>query len=108
MGGVLLSTTSHTLTMESTEWLKDQSFLQKWCELFNAIFPTLRQPIVADKEPDFPEFKEVLDKWLTKVPDPPGSNSILQQITYSSQGWDSNKTELLRLPPKLSIINALS
>ena len=84
-------TAHHNVSEAIPDWLKDKSVLKTCCELFNAIPPTLRQPVAADKEPDFAKFKEDLDKWLTKVPDrpactgrfnPAGSNSILQQIRY--------------------------
>ena len=72
-------------------WLEDLSVLTTCCELYNLLPQALRQPLPADKEPFFPDFKEEVDKWLTTIPDQPScpgrtklasSNSLIHQFEY--------------------------
>ena len=72
-------------------WLEGKSVLARCCALYNCLPPKLRQPIKADKEPSFPDFKEGVDEWLSSIPDQPNcsgrsrlgkTNSILDQCAY--------------------------
>ena len=85
-----LGFTAHHDNIESG-WLKGKSVLSRCCSLYNCLPPQLRQPIQADKEPDFKEFKKAVDKWLANIPDQPtclgrkrlgASNSIIDQLPY--------------------------
>ena len=72
-------------------WLDHCSVLSSCCKLYNCLPIELRQPVPADKEPNFPEFKKKVDEWLAKIPDQPScsgrpkiaaTNSILDQLQY--------------------------
>ena len=76
---------------ELPDWLKNQSILQKCCDLFNLIPLHLREVRVDDEEPDFDAFKKEVDSWLEKVPDRPNcprrpklgkTNSLVHQVKY--------------------------
>ena len=71
--------------------LKSLSVLNKCCDLYNCLPSQLRRPISADAEPNYPQFKTELDKWLATIPDQPSipgrhrpskSNSINHQKYY--------------------------
>ena len=71
--------------------LEDLSVFSTCCELYNLLPQVLCQPLPADKEPSFPDFKQEVDKWLTTIPDQPScpgrtklasSNSLIHQFEY--------------------------
>ena len=79
----------HTPTNQRN--LKALSILNKCCDLNNCLPSQLRRPISADAEPNYPQFKTELDKWLSTIPDQPSipgrhrpskSNSIIHQKDY--------------------------
>ncbi len=75
-------------------WLESKSVLKTCCELYNSLPRALRATLKPEQEPSFANFKTVLDKWLTTIPDRPtsarrprmaASNSIIHMKAYAER-----------------------